>query len=65
MKDGLVWEYDVRRLRAVTSLARVVDDLDAAGKNGWELVSAHWHDEATVTMTLKRPRFPVIDAKED
>ena len=48
-----------------SSLARVVDDLDAAGKNGWELVSAHWHDEATVTMTLKRPRFPVIDAKED
>lgn len=52
------WEYKVFTYAFTGGSGRqdFNQQLASLGDDGWELVSAHWHNELKVTLIFKRPR---------
>lgn len=51
-----VWEYQQLTLSTRSHTREQISrEMNLLGANGWEMVSCHWHTDASFTATFKRP----------
>lgn len=49
-----MFEYLAVRFSSVHTMADLTDRLENYGRSGWEMVSAQWLDQISVTVIFKR-----------